>query len=280
MRSVLTAILPGVALALALLWLGQRRLIYLPFGHVPPAVSVGLPQAEGVTFTTDDGVKLNGWFVRADSSPARFTMIVFNGNAGNRAMRAPLAAALARHGVATLLFDYRGYGENAGRPSENGLALDARAAHAWVTARADVDTSRVVLFGESLGAAVALRLATETPPFALPAALREDVRPEFRFGDHCNLGAHAVEKATNGIGEVVRQVAVADAVAEQVLHLLRACRRHRRDHDAMLGIALDERTHEGSRRANLANRDRMPTSGLTGPPSTSTGHPRSGSPSP
>jgi fermentation-respiration switch protein FrsA (DUF1100 family) len=167
MRSVLTAILPGVALALALLWLGQRRLIYLPFGHVPPAVSVGLPQAEEVTFTTEDGVTLHGWFVPADSSPARLTMIVFNGNAGNRAMRAPLAAALARHGVATLLFDYRGYGENAGRPSENGLALDARAAHAWVSARADVDTSRVVFFGESLGAAVALRLATETPPFAL-----------------------------------------------------------------------------------------------------------------
>jgi fermentation-respiration switch protein FrsA (DUF1100 family) len=94
-------------------------------------------------------------------------MIVFNGNAGHRGFRAPLAAALARHGVATLLFDYRGYGGNAGHPSEDGLARDARAAQAYVTTRADVDTSRVVYFGESLGAAVALRLATETRPFAL-----------------------------------------------------------------------------------------------------------------
>jgi fermentation-respiration switch protein FrsA (DUF1100 family) len=142
-------------------------MIYFPFGNVPAAARLGLPRAEDVTFTTDDGMTLHGWFVPAASTPARFTVIVFNGNAGHRGMRAPLAAALARHGVATLLFDYRGYGDNAGSPSEDGLAQDARAARAYVTARADVDTSRVVFFGESLGAAVALRLATETPPFAL-----------------------------------------------------------------------------------------------------------------
>jgi fermentation-respiration switch protein FrsA (DUF1100 family) len=154
-------------LALALLWVGQRRLIYFPFGNVPLVANSGLTRAEDVTFTTDDGVTLHGWFVPAASAPARFTVIVFNGNAGHRGMRAPLAAALARHGVATLLFDYRGYGENAGSPTEHGLAEDARAARAWLATRADVDTSRIVFFGESLGAAVALRLATETPPFAL-----------------------------------------------------------------------------------------------------------------
>jgi fermentation-respiration switch protein FrsA (DUF1100 family) len=167
MRGVLTAIIFGLALGLALIWLGQRRMIYFPFGNVPLAASQGLPRAENVTFTTEDGVTLHGWFVPADSAPARFTMIVFNGNAGHRGMRATLAAALARQGVATLLFDYRGYGDNAGRPSENGLTLDARAARAYLTSRTDVDQSRVVLFGESLGAAVALRLATEVPPMAL-----------------------------------------------------------------------------------------------------------------
>jgi hypothetical protein len=147
--------------------MGQRRMIYLPFGNVPPAASLGLPRAEEVTFTTDDGVTLHGWFVPADSTPARFTVIVFNGNAGHRGFRAPLAAALARHGIATLLFDYRGYGDNPGRPTEDGLARDARAALVYLTTRADTDMTRVVFFGESLGAAVAIRLATETPPFAL-----------------------------------------------------------------------------------------------------------------
>lgn len=142
-------------------------MIYFPFGRVPTAASAGLSRAEDVTFKTEDGVTLHGWFVPADSSPARFTMIVFNGNAGHRGMRASLAAALARHSIATLLFDYRGFGENAGRPSESGLALDGRAAREYLTTRPDVDTSHIVYFGESLGAAVALRLATETPPFAL-----------------------------------------------------------------------------------------------------------------
>jgi hypothetical protein len=167
MRGILVAILLGVGLGLALLWMGQRRMIYLPFDNVPPAASLGLPRAEDVTFTTDDGLALHGWFVPAASTPARFTVIVFNGNAGHRGFRAPLAAALARHGVSTLLFDYRGYGDNSGRPSEDGLARDARAARAYLMTRADVDTTRVVFFGESLGAAVAIRLATETPPFAL-----------------------------------------------------------------------------------------------------------------
>jgi fermentation-respiration switch protein FrsA (DUF1100 family) len=166
MRGILATILLALALALALLWVGQRRMIYFPFGNVPPAASLGLLRAEDVTFTTHDGVTLHGWFVPAASTPARFTVVVFNGNAGHRGMRAPLAALFARHGVATLLFDYRGYGDNAD-PSENGLAHDARAARAYVTTRADVDTGRVVYFGESLGAAVALRLATETRPLAL-----------------------------------------------------------------------------------------------------------------
>jgi uncharacterized protein len=66
-----------------------------------------------------------------------------------------------------LLTDYRGYGGNAGAPTEEGLAADARAARAYVLGRPDVDPMRVVYFGESLGAAVAVRLAVEHPPAAL-----------------------------------------------------------------------------------------------------------------
>src|SRR5215213_1649291 len=82
-------------------------------------------------------------------------------------MRADLAAALSRLGLAVLLFDYRGYGGNPGSPTETGLAADARAALAYLAGRPEVDPERVVYLGESLGAAVALRLATERPPAAL-----------------------------------------------------------------------------------------------------------------
>jgi uncharacterized protein len=66
-----------------------------------------------------------------------------------------------------LLFDYRGYGGNPGSPSEKGLAADARAALAWLVAQPEVDQDNIVYFGESLGAAVAIGLATEHPPAAL-----------------------------------------------------------------------------------------------------------------
>jgi hypothetical protein len=110
---------------------------------------------------------LNAWFVPRGSAGTGLTVIVFNGNAGNRAYRAPLARRLAEHGIATLLFDYRGYGGNPGSPSEIGLARDARAARKYLSSRADVDEARIVYFGESLGAAVALALALEHPPRAL-----------------------------------------------------------------------------------------------------------------
>ena len=93
--------------------------------------------------------------------------MVFNGNAGNRAYRVPLALALRRHNVAMLLFDYRGYGGNPGTPTEMGLAADARAARTYLLGRLDVDSARIVYFGESLGSAVAIALAVENPPAAL-----------------------------------------------------------------------------------------------------------------
>jgi hypothetical protein len=150
-----------------MLWTLQRRLIYFPFGEVPPPAHVGLPDAEAVSFATSDGLTLNGWFVPASPPAGGATIVIFNGNGGNRAMRAPLAAALARRHVASFLFDYRGYGGNPGSPSEGGLTLDARAARDYVASRPDVRPGRIAYFGESLGSAVAVRLSVERPPAAL-----------------------------------------------------------------------------------------------------------------
>ena len=94
-------------------------------------------------------------------------MIVFNGNAGNRAYRAPLAAALRSHGFSVLLFDYRGFGDSGGSPTEPGLYDDARAVRRYLASRSDVRADRLVYFGESLGTAVAVRLAVEHPPAAV-----------------------------------------------------------------------------------------------------------------
>jgi uncharacterized protein len=191
---ILLVVVAVLAASLGLLWAFQRRLIYLPSpGPVPPAASV-LPGAEDVSFETADGLRLQGWFVPgavdspAPPRPRSVTLpegappqvgegeahpdpgpavLVCNGNGGDRSMRAALAAALSRMGLAVLLFDYRGYGGNPGSPSEEGLADDARAALGYLAGRPEVDPGRVAYLGESLGAAVALRLAVERPPAAL-----------------------------------------------------------------------------------------------------------------
>ena len=195
---ILLVVAAVLAASVGLLWAFQRRLIYLPSpGPVPPAAAV-LRGASDVSFPTADGLRLHGWFVpptpvdnqtppsggsvtlpegaptpagrgdaRAGRGEARAAVLVCNGNGGDRSMRADLAAALTRLGLAVLLFDYRGYGGNPGSPTEAGLAADARAALAYLAGRPDVDPARVVYLGESLGAAVALRLATERPPAAL-----------------------------------------------------------------------------------------------------------------
>jgi fermentation-respiration switch protein FrsA (DUF1100 family) len=164
-----------VAAVLALIWTMQRRFMYFPAGDVPTPGEIGLTGVEPVTFETSDGLGLSGWFFAASGPSPRVTVLIFNGNAGNRANRGPLAAALHRHGLQVLLVDYRGYGGNPGAPSENGLAIDARAARAYLAGRPDVDRSRLVYFGESLGTAVAVDLAAEHPSgSSSPRPVRSD----------------------------------------------------------------------------------------------------------
>jgi fermentation-respiration switch protein FrsA (DUF1100 family) len=165
MRIALVGIVVLLAIA-AIVWTQQRKLIYFPFGEVPSPESMGLAGTSPVSFPTSDGLTLNGWFV-SDTETPQFTVIVFNGNAGNRAFRAPLANAFARANFDVLLFDYRGFGDNPGSPTEDGLKNDARAARNYVVTRAGVDRRRLIYFGESLGTAVAAELAVEHPPAAL-----------------------------------------------------------------------------------------------------------------
>src|SRR5262245_63920636 len=89
---VFMAVLGGVLLTL--IWVGQRRLIYFPDTRRPSLERSGLSGAEPVGFTTSDGLRLEAWFVAGSGLSPRATVIVFNGNAGHRGYRAPLAAAL------------------------------------------------------------------------------------------------------------------------------------------------------------------------------------------
>jgi fermentation-respiration switch protein FrsA (DUF1100 family) len=162
------AFLAGAFLLVAALgYLFQRNLIYFPDTVKLPEASLFHPGAREVSFETEDGLRLEAWLVPPAGAGREAAVLVFHGNGGDRSSRLPLAVALAAEGYTVLLTDYRGYAANPGRPTEKGLALDARAARAWLVSEGGFAPDRIVYFGESLGTAVAVALAAELPPAAL-----------------------------------------------------------------------------------------------------------------
>lgn len=166
LRPALVVVLVLAAL-LALVWLGQRRLVYLADRAEVPSVTGYFPAGEDVRLATSDGLTLGAWYIPASGPDRRLTVLVAPGNGGNRAGRVPLAGGLSGAGFAVLLFDYRGYGGNPGSPTERGLARDVRAARDYLVTARGVRADELVYFGESLGAGVVTELATEHPPARL-----------------------------------------------------------------------------------------------------------------
>jgi fermentation-respiration switch protein FrsA (DUF1100 family) len=114
---------------------------------------------EDVYFEASDGVRLNGWFVPGRNNT---TFLWLHGNAGNIADRVDNIVEIHDNlGVGVFIFDYRGYGRSEGKPTEQGTYLDAQAALKYLHSRGDVNPGRLVLFGRSLGCAVAAELASK-----------------------------------------------------------------------------------------------------------------------
>lgn len=164
---VVAAVVLVAALILTMLWVLQRQLIYFPGSERAGRASEVMPGGRDVILKTSDGLELGAWFFPAETAGRGVTVLVANGNAGNRSLRAPLAVALARAGLSVLLFDYRGFGGNPGTPTEDGLGRDARAAQRFLVDEAGVRPIRLLYYGESLGAAVVTRLATGVAPGGL-----------------------------------------------------------------------------------------------------------------
>lgn len=159
----LVAVLAIAALGVAVVWALQRQLIYFPDAEpVPPAADV-LDGGQDVTLRTEDGLELDAWFLPAAGTDTSMAVLFAPGNAGNRIGRATLAEELSRRGLAVLLMDYRGYGGNPGRPSEDGLAADADAAVEALT-ELGYPPERTIHLGESLGTGVVAALQSRTPP--------------------------------------------------------------------------------------------------------------------
>lgn len=157
-RLALTALM-AYGVLVGGMYLGQRRLMYLPYSDVPSPALAGVPEMRPVTLETADGLALLAWY-RPAPSPQRPVLVYFHGNAGHLGFRGDKLRPHLDADFGVLIVEYRGYGGNPGRPSEDGLYADGRAALAFLEAER-VPPDRLVLYGESLGSGVAVRLAAE-----------------------------------------------------------------------------------------------------------------------
>jgi fermentation-respiration switch protein FrsA (DUF1100 family) len=149
----------------ALLYLFQDRLVYAPTAiQIDTPASLGLPCRE-VSLTTADGLRLAAWLVETPGS--RGAVLFCHGNYGNISHLLDPIRIFCGLGFDVLVFDYRGYGQSEGEPSEEGTYLDAEAARDFLVQEEGVDPARLVLCGRSLGGPIAARLARQHPPGAL-----------------------------------------------------------------------------------------------------------------
>ncbi len=164
MKAMLGFIATGLAAYIALvaiMYLTQSRQVYFPTSALVTDPAAHGMAYEDVWLGTSDEVRLHGWFVPADEP--RGTLLFLHGNAGNISHRIDSIRIFRELGLSVLIIDYRGYGQSEGAPTEAGTYRDAEAALAYLRSERGIAADEVVVFGRSLGSAIAARLAaTET----------------------------------------------------------------------------------------------------------------------
>jgi len=163
--SIIFILVTAWLLLTILLYVFQPKFIYFPhrtLSFTPAAIGLSY---EDITFTSSDGLTLHGWHIKHDDPVA--TLLFFHGNAGNISHRLDSLQIFHRLGLSVFIFDYRGYGQSEGQASEKGTYLDAEAAWNYLIKEQGIDSKKIIIFGRSLGAAIAAWLAEKHTPAAL-----------------------------------------------------------------------------------------------------------------
>ncbi len=147
------------------LYLMQPKFLYRPVEevHYTPD-ELGL-DFESVVFKSGDGLQLSGWYIPKEKS--KFTVLFCHGNGGNMMHRLDSINIFYNLGLNCFVFDYRGYGDSQGKPSEEGTYMDAAAAYKWLTEEKKIAADDIIIFGRSLGGSIAAQLASKVRAGAL-----------------------------------------------------------------------------------------------------------------
>ncbi|MBE0535473.1 MAG: alpha/beta hydrolase [Phycisphaerae bacterium] len=143
----------------------QPRFLYAPIREItytPADINLAY---EKLALKTEDGLKIAAWYIPAEN--AKYTVLFCHGNAGNMTHRLDSINIFNEMGLNCLLFDYRGYGDSQGKPTEAGTYMDAAAAWKWLTEKKQIPSNRIIIFGRSLGGSIAAHLAARVNPRAL-----------------------------------------------------------------------------------------------------------------
>lgn len=161
----LFTLLTGLLLLNGMMYLLQPGMVFYPTSGISETPAEWQLSYEDVSIDTQDGEQLRGWFIPAsvdrESQPV---LLFFHGNAGNISHRRASLEIFHRLGLNQLIIDYRGYGQSTGRPGEDGLYLDAMAAWNYLLNNRNFTADQVIIFGRSLGGAVATQLASQVQP--------------------------------------------------------------------------------------------------------------------
>ena len=162
LQSILFIVITSWVLLAALLYFYQPKLVFHPHRELEATPALISLDYEELTLTTSDGLAINAWWVPHPA--ARASVLFLHGNAGNISHRLDSIRIFHDLGLSVLIFDYRGYGKSTGTPSEQGTYIDAETAWDYLIEEKKLEQEQIIIFGRSLGGAVACWLAERHRP--------------------------------------------------------------------------------------------------------------------
>lgn len=165
LHSLIFILIASWVLLSIFIYFYQPNLIYFPHKEIEVTPELISLDYEEVTLTTSDGIELNAWWI--ENPDARATLLFLHGNAGNISHRLNSLEIFYKLGLSVLIIDYRGYGKSRGKPSEQGTYIDAETAWTYLSNEKNIPPENIIIFGRSLGGAIAARLAEKHPSAAL-----------------------------------------------------------------------------------------------------------------
>ena len=169
-RYLIYLLLPLTLLSGCLYFL-QPLMAFIPYRELIATPDNWGMRYEAIQLQTDDSITLHGWFLPADQPNTKQALLFFHGNAGNISHRRDSLKIFNRLGLDVLIIDYRGYGQSEGSPDEQGLYRDAEAAWSYLRKSKDYKPQQIIIFGRSMGGAVAAWLASKLDLSEQPAGL-------------------------------------------------------------------------------------------------------------